>query len=321
MPAVTSNAAAALPRGTRSAWRRVLYQNRYLFIMFLPGLLYFVVFCYLPMFGIVIAFQSYSPFLGFLKSPWVGFDKFRSFFSSPYAWRIIRNTLMLNVYSILFRFPAPIILALLLNELHSTGYRRTIQTVTYFPYFVSTTIIAGLLVQLLSSTGVINGVLHTLFDTPSIKFLDQPRLFRPIYIATALWQGLGFGAIIYLAAIAGIDPELYEAATMDGAGRWRRVWYITLPSILPTVVILFLLNLGHILDVGVELVLLIYNPLTYETADVIDTFVYRRGLAGEGAAIDMSLGAAVGLFKSFIGFALIVSANKLAKKVTETSLW
>ena len=301
--------------------RKRLYPNRYLLLMFLPGLLYFLIFHYVPMFGIVIAFQRYSPFLGILKSPWVGFAKFESFFGSPFAWRVIRNTLLLNVYSLVLRFPAPIILALLLNEVRSKTYKRAIQTITYFPYFVSTAIVAGLLIQMLSSTGVVNSVLHSLFGTEPIKFLDQPRLFRPIYIATGLWQGIGFGAIIYIAAIAGIDPNLYEAAVIDGANRWGRMWHITLPGIAPTVIILFLLNLGHILNVGIELVLLIYNPLTYETADVIGTFVYRRGLAGQGAAVDMSLGTAVGIFQSVIGLILIVAANKLAKTVSETSLW
>ena len=301
--------------------RKRLYPNRYLLIMFLPGLLYFIVFHYVPMFGIVIAFQRYSPFLGVLKSPWVGFAKFESFFGSPYAWRVIKNTLLLNIYSLVLRFPAPIILALLLNELRSKKYKRAIQTITYFPYFVSTAIVAGLLIQMLSSTGVVNTVLHTLFGMDPIKFLDQPRLFRPIYIATGLWQGIGFGAIIYIAAIAGIDPNLYEAAYIDGANRWGRMWHVTVPGIAPTVIILFLLNLGHILNVGIELVLLIYNPLTYETADVIGTFVYRRGLAGHGAAVDMSLGAAVGIFQSLIGLLLIAVANRLARAVSETSLW
>ena len=289
--------------------------------MFLPGLLYFIIFHYVPMFGIVIAFQRYSPFRGVLHSPWMGLAKFKSFFASPYAWRIIRNTLLLNLYSLAFRFPAPIMLALALNEVRNATYKRTIQTITYFPYFVSTAIVAGLLIQMLSSTGVVNTVMGALFNSDPVKFLDQPRLFRPIYVTTTIWRGVGFGAIIYIAAISSIDPNLYEAAIMDGAGRWRRMGSITIPSIMPTAIILFLLNLGHILNVGVELVLLLYNPLTYETADVIDSFVFRRGLIGGGMAADMSLGAAVGLFKSLIGLVLIVAANRLARAVSETSLW
>ncbi len=321
MKVASPNVVPSVSREKPGWFPKVLYANRYLFLMFLPGLAYFIIFHYIPMFGIFIAFKNYSPFLGVFKSPWVGLDKFRSFFESPYAWRVIRNTLLLNTYALVFRFPAPIMLALLLNEVRSDAYKRTIQTVTYFPYFVSTVIIAGLVMQLLSSTGVVNTVLKRLFDTSTIKFLEQPRLFRPIYISTTIWQGMGFGAIIYLAAIAGIDPNLYEAATIDGAGRWKRMWYVTIPGILPTTIILFLLNLGQLLNVGIELVLLLYNPLTYETADVIDTFVYRRGLAGVGGPVDMSLGAAVGLFKSLIGLLLIVTANKVARTVGETSLW
>ena len=288
--------------------------------MFFPGLLFFIIFHYLPMIGIVVAFKDYSPYLGFAKSPWVGLQHFRNFFGSYYAWRIIRNTLLLNVYSLIFAFPAPILLALTLNELRGEKYKRFIQTITYFPYFMSMPIVAGLVVQFLTSQGIVNTLLGAAFDRAPIKFLERAEYFRGIYVSANIWHGVGFGAIIYLAAIASVDPQLYEAAVIDGAGRMRRMWHITLAGIAPTIIILFLLSLGAMLSVSLELVLLLYNPLTYETADVIDTFVYRRGL-GAGGTADYGLGTAVGLFKGVIGMILIVTANRIAKIVGETSLW
>lgn len=304
-------------------WNRKFFPNRYLFLMFLPGLLYFIIFHYIPMGGVIIAFKDYSPWTGILKSPWVGLSHFQSFFSSPYAWRIIRNTLLLNIYSLLFGFPIPIIFALLLNELSSELYKRTIQTVTYFPFFLSMPIVAGLVVQLLSpSSGVINIILMKWFGREEpIYFLTKPEWFRSIYITANIWRGLGYSAIIYLAALTSIDPTLYEAAIIDGANRWQRVRFITLPGLAPTITILLILSMGHILSVGIDLILLLYNPMTYETADVIGTFVYRRGIAGIGGAPELSLGAAVGLFQSAVGLVTILLVNSIARKISETSLW
>ena len=304
----------------RARFRKTILRNRYLILLFLPSVAYFAIFHYLPMAGIVIAFKDYSPYLGFIKSPWVGLQQFEYFFQSFYAWRIVRNTLLLNLYSLAFGFPAPILFALLLNELYGTAVKRVAQTVTYFPYFLSSTIIAGLVVQVVGPQGMVNDLLGGLFNMAPVRFLEQPGFFRPIYVAANIWKGLGFGTIIYLAAMTGIDPEQYEAAVMDGAGRLRRLWHVTIPALVPTMVVLFLLNLGSLMSVGIELVLLLYNPLTYETADVIDTFVYRRGI-GVGGTADYSFGTAVGLFQGLIGLLLIIFFNQVAKKLGETSLW
>lgn len=298
-----------------------LWQNRYLLILFTPGFLYFIIFCYVPMGGIVVAFQNYSPFLGFLHSPWVGMQNFISFFTSTYIWRIVRNTLLLNLYGMAVGFTVPIVFALFLNELRSNAYRRVVQTITYFPYFLSWPIVAGLVVQMLSPTGVINHLLHGLFGIEPIYFLIKPQFFRGIFVAANLWKGIGFSAVLYLAAMAGIDPSLYESAVIDGANRLQRTLHITVPGLMPTIAILFILNLGSLLSVGIEPVLLLYNPLTYETADVIGTFVYRRGLAGAGAPPDFGLGAAVGLAQSVVGFVLIVTANSVTKRISEYHLW
>lgn len=309
------------PAKQGGVFARVIYPNRYLILIFIPGLLFFIIFHYVPMFGIVVAFKDYSPYLGVIKSPWVGLKHFVYFFSGPYAWRVIRNTILLSFYSLLFGFPAPIILALLLNELRSDPFKRVIQTVTYFPYFLSMSVVAGLVVQILGPRGIVNQGLGAILGMDPVRFLSEARFFRPIYVTTNIWKGVGFSAIIYLAAIAGVDPNLYEAAIIDGANRWRRIWHVTLPAITPTIVILLILNLGHILTVGIELVLLLYNPLTYETADVIGTFVYRYGISGQSGPPNLGLGAAVGVFQSLVGFVLIITANRAAKAISETSLW
>lgn len=318
----TENVLARRLRTPLGHWfDKVVIPNRYLLLMFLPGLAYFLIFHYLPMFGIVVAFQEYSPYLGILKSPWVGLRNFVDFFSGPYAWRIIRNTILLNMYGLLFGFPAPIVLALLLNELRISWFKRFIQTITYFPYFISMAVVGGLIVQILSPSGTINVLSSRLLGVAPVNYLEHAKFFRTIFITANIWRGVGFGAIIYLAAIAGIDAELYEAAIIDGAGRWRQMRFITLPSLVPTITILLLLNLGHILSVGVELILLIYNSLTYETADVIGTFVYRRGISSWSGPPDFGLGAAVGLIQSLVGLISIVISNRLAKMLGGTTLW
>lgn len=302
---------------------KAFWSNRYLILMFLPGLLYFIIFHYIPMFGVIIAFKDYSPWLGILKSPWVGLKQFQAFFSGPYAWRLIRNTLLLNIYGIIFGFPIPIIFALLLNEISNELYKKTIQTVTYFPFFLSMPIVAGLVMQLLSpSTGIINIILTKYLHRESIYFLTKPEYFRGIYVSANIWRSMGYSAIIYLAALTSIDPTLYEAAIIDGANRWQRARFITIPGLMPTIIILLILSTGHILSVGIDLILLLYNPMTYETADVIGTFVYRRGIAGVGGtAPDLSLGAAVGLFQSAVGLITILIVNNIARRVSEVSLW
>ena len=307
--------------------RKRLFPNWLLLLMFLPGFVYFLIFHYLPMAGVVIAFQRYSPWLGIRGSEWVGIQNFVDFFSSFYAWRVIRNTLALSLLTIIFAFPAPIVLAILLNEVRVKWFKRTVQTVTYMPYFLSNAIIAGIVVQILVSGGLLNGVRDALFGAEPIKFLEEPVYFRTIYVASHMWKRTGFSAIIYLAAIAGIDPELYQAATVDGATKLQKIRHITFPGIVPTAIILLLLSISDLLEVGIEMILLLYNPLIYETADVIGTFVYRRGLGGGDftgtfrSAPQYGYGAAVGLFQSLVGIILVVAANRIAKSVSETSLW
>jgi len=307
----------------KSRWMKNFWNNRYLFLMFLPGLLYFIIFHYIPMFGVIIAFKDYSPWLGVLRSPWVGLKNFYEFFSGPYAWRLIRNTLLLNIYWLIFGFPIPIAFALLLNEVNNELYKKVVQTVTYFPFFLSMPIVAGLVVQLLSpSTGIVNILLTRVFKREPIYFLTRPEYFRTIYILANIWRSMGYSAIIYLASLTSIDPTLYEAAVIDGANRWQRTRFITIPGLIPTITILLILSTGHILSVGIDLILLLYNPMTYETADVIGTFVYRRGIVGlGGTAPDLSLGTAVGLFQSTVGLVTVIIVNNIARRISETSLW
>jgi putative aldouronate transport system permease protein len=296
---------------------RLIKRDRLLLFMLLPGILYFLVFKYAPMYGVVIAFQRYNLYKGIFDSEWVGLKYFIEFFQGPDAWRLIRNTLLLNVYQLLFAFPAPILLALAFNELRKAWFKKISQTISFLPHFISTVVIAGLVVNFLSpSTGLANKLLG-LFEISPISFMMMPDYFRTIFISMGIWKSVGWGTIIYLAAMAGINPELYEAASIDGASKLKKVWYVTLPGIMPVIIILFILQLGDILSVGAESIILLYNPITYETADVLSTYVYRRGLiSGE-----FSFAAAVDLFNSVVGLILVFAANKISKKATETSIW
>lgn len=268
------------------------------------------------MIGNIIAFQDYSVIGGLLHSHWVGFKHFHEFLSDPYFWKLVRNTVLLNVYHLIFYFPAPILFALLLNELRLPLFKRAVQSITYLPHFLSTAVVVGIIVNFLTIDGLINRLIAAL-GFEQIKFLSKAEWFRPIYIGSEIWQRTGWGAIIYLAALTGIDPTLYEAAKIDGAGRWKRVIHVTLPCIMPVITILLLLNLGEIMSVGFEKVLLLYTGSTYETADVIQTYVYRRGLLES----DFSYAAAVGIFQSVLAFTLVFTANKIVRKVSETSLF
>jgi putative aldouronate transport system permease protein len=291
-------------------------KEKLLWLMVLPGILWYFVFCYVPMYGLVIAFKNFSPFRGIWESAWVGFKWFEQFFSSQFFWRLIRNTLLLNVYSLIFSFPVPIILALFLNEIQHSFFKRVGQTISYLPHFISTVVIVGMVVNFLTPGGIINNFLN-IFGFAPINFMIKPEWFRTIYIGSGIWQSAGWGSIIYLAAMSGIDQQLYEAAIVDGASKVKQLWYITLPCILPTIIILFIMNIGHILSIGYEKILLMYNSSTYETADVINTYVYRRGIiSGE-----FSFGAAVGLFQSVINFVMVILANKISKKISDVSLW
>ena len=301
----------------KQKWTKDYKLNKYIYFMVLPILVYYTVFHYVPLYGAVIAFKQYSAGEGLWGSPWVGFIHFRDFFESYYAWRLIKNTLLLNVYLLIFAFPAPIIFALLINEIAGNWFRRLVQTITYLPHFISIIVICGMIHQFLARDGVITDLLVWL-GMERTALLGHPEYFRTIYVVSDIWQHIGWGSIIYLAAISGINPELYEAARMDGANRFRQIRHVTVPGIMPIVIIMFILKMGNMLDAGFEKVILLYNPNTYATADVINSFVYRRGL---GTSFEFSYATAVGLFQSAANFILLIAANTLSRKVNETSLW
>ncbi len=303
----------------QSYWIRLgrdLRRNRSAYFMLLPVVAYYLLFHYGPMYGAIIAFQDFNPMKGILNSPWVGFENFRDFFSSVYFWRLVRNTLMINLIDLLFGFPAPILLALLLNEIKWSPFKRVVQTVSYMPHFISVVVVVGMLVDFFARDGLINNLIRPFIADP-IAFLQSPDWFRPLYVGSGIWQHVGWASIVYLAAITNIDPSLYEAAMVDGAGRFRQLIHITLPGIMPTIIVLLILRLGSMMTVGYEKILLMYNPLTYETADVISTYVYRRGILNT----DFSFSAAVGLFNSVINFGLVLAANSISRKLNNTSLW
>lgn len=296
--------------------RLSLGRDKYLWMMIFPVIVFYAIFMYAPMFGLQIAFKDYRPSGGIWQSPWVGLEHFRTFFKSYYFERLVRNTVLINVYDVIFGFPAPILLALLLNELRSNAFKRVVQTVTYLPHFVSLIVLCGMIVDFFSLSGWVNDVILRL-GGDRIGFLDDARYFRTLYVASGVWQEVGWGSIIYLSALSAIDAQLYEAAEIDGAGRWRKLVSITLPGILSTIIIMLLLRLGRMMNVGAEKVLLLYNPSTYDTADVISTFVYRKGLleANYGYA------TAVGMFNSVINFAFLVIVNQLSKRASGVALW
>jgi putative aldouronate transport system permease protein len=305
-------------RGLRATMRRVWFY-RYVYLLMLPGLLYYLVFHYVPMWGIIVAFQDFRPWNGLFNSPWVGFDNFAQFFNGPYFWRLIKNTLVISGLNLLFVFPAPLVLALLLNEVRPAWYKRTVQTISYYPHFVSWIVVGGLLIYLFSvNVGFVNQVLAGL-GLPPARVLGSSSSFLPLVVGSAIWKEVGWGAIIYLAAIAGISPELYEAATVDGANRLQRVLYVTLPGLIPVVVVLLILRIGHILDVNfLQILILMGNDASlYEVGDVIDTWVYRTGFFQQ----QFSLATAVGLFKGVIGLTLVFFANRVTRRLTDSGLW
>jgi putative aldouronate transport system permease protein len=296
--------------------RRDLTANRTVYLMLLPVVVYYLIFHYGPMYGLQIAFKDFRPAEGFLGSPWVGFKHFESFFGSVYFERILVNTLMLSLYSLIFFFPAGIIFALLLNELRSRKLQRAVQTISYMPHFISLVVIVGMLFDFLARDGLVNIVLGWLGIEP-IPFMRSPGWFRTIYIASEIWQNVGWSSIVYLAAISNVNPTLYDAARIDGAGRLKQMLHVTIPGILPTITIMLILFIGKFMSVGFEKIILMYNPVTYETADVIQTFVYRKGIL----EANFSYSAAVGLFNAVINFTLLVTANAVAKRLGETKLW
>ena len=291
-------------------------RSKYLYMLFAIPFVYYVIFEYVPMYGILIAFKNYNVVRGIMGSPWVGLRHFESFLLDPYFWKLARNTLLISFYSLIWGFPVPIILALLFNEVRNKRFSKVIQNVSYLPHFISTVVICGMIVNFLSTDGLVQQIVRFFGGTPR-PYLMFPEYFRTIYISSGIWQSMGWGSIIFLAALSTVDEELYEAAVIDGANRWHKIWHISLPSIAPTISILLILRMGSMLSVGYEKILLLYNGSTYETADVISTFVYRRGIL----RADFSYGTAIGLFNAVCNFILIWSANRISRMVSENSLW
>jgi len=293
-----------------------LWNGRYCYLMLLPVMANFIVFHYWPMFGLQIAFKSYNAALGITGSPWIGFENFTKFFTGIYFWPLLRNTLVISLYCIGFGFPAPILLALLLNEAKNQTYKRFVQTVSYMPYFLSTVVIVSLLNLFFGAGGLFNGLI-TSFGGKPILFLQSPQYFRPLFVGSLIWQWTGFDAIIYLAAITAIDLELYEAAELDGAGRFAKIWHITLAGIAPTIIILFILRMGGILNISWLQALLMQNSLNTSVSDVIQTYVYKRGLVYR----DYSFGAAVGMFQSIVSLIFVLGSNMISKRQSEVSIF
>lgn len=310
---------ASTKKGRVSLFFKDIWKNKVLYLLFLPVLIYYIVFKYIPMYGVIIAFKNYNIYDGIAQSPWVGWKNFEQFFNSIYFFRLLRNTLAINFLDILIGFPAPIIFALMLNEITSKFFKRTIQTISYIPHFISIVVVVSMVVNFLSlNTGIVNNII-SLFGGHRTYFLTEPKYFWGIFTTMNIWKGLGWGAIIYIASLTSIDISLYEAAVIDGAGRWKQTLNITIPGILPTIIIMFLLRIGHLLEVGYESIILMYNSKLYPTADVFSTYIYRTGLASSDP--NYSLATAIGLFQSGIGLILVVLCNKLSKKYSEQALW
>lgn len=321
---MSKSAAAAQPRKKSPAEktplqlaRKKMWNSRYLYLLLLPGLIWYLVFMYAPLYGIQIAFRDFMPALGISGGKWVGMKYFVQFFNSPYFLRLIKNTLGISVYSIVVGFPIPIILALLINEVRNKYFQKSVQTIVYLPHFISAVVVVSIITSLLSpSNGLINQVIE-FFGGDPIFFMAEPKYFKTIYVLSDIWQSAGYGSIVYLAALTSIDPSLYEAARVDGATKWQQLIHITLPSLLPTIMIMLILRMGGIFTVGYEKILLMYNEATYPTADVISTYVYRRAFENG----EYSFSAAIGLFNSLINFVVIVTFNKISRKISEVSLW
>ena len=296
-----------------------IWQHRVIYLFILPAVVWFLIFNYYPMYGLLLAFKNYKYNLGILGSPWVGVKWFRKFLLDRSFWQIIRNTLSISVLKLVFGFPMPIILALMLDSLRNQKFKRVIQTISYMPHFISWVVVSAMLTKLLSPYGGLVNEVRKMLDpnAQSIFYMGQRSFFLPMVILSDIWKGVGWGSIIYLAALSGVDPTLYDAAAVDGAGRFHRVLHVTLPCILPTIIIMFILRVGQFMTVGYDKILLLYNSSIYETADVISTFVYRKGIVES----NFSFSAAVGVFNSLVNFVLVVVVNKISAKVSETSLW
>ena len=296
---------------------RCIAANKSLYIMILPVLAFYFIFHYMPMYGVIIAFMDFQPGRGILGGNWVGFAHFIDFFTGAHFTRVVSNTLIISFSTLIFGFPAPIILALLINEVRQRHFKRAVQTISYMPHFISLVVVAGMIRQFVSSRGVITSIYSAITGSRAVNLLQVPGYFVPIYVISDIWRTVGWGSIIFLAAITAIDSQLYEAAQIDGANRFRQMFHVTLPGILPAIVILLILRMGTIMSLGFEKIILLYNPAIFSTADVISTFVFRRGLI----EFNWSFSAAVGLFNSFINFCLVIGANWISRRVNDTSLW
>ena len=315
----SASSVSQVRKGRKYSWyniKRNTARNWPLLIMVLPALAFYILFHYVPMGGLLMAFEDFKPKLGLFGSPFVGLENFTDFFSSVFAWRTIRNTLILSLLQIGIEFPITIIFALLLNELRSKRYKRLVQTVSYMPYFVSMVVMAGIIVDFCSTTGPLTQLV-SLFTGSSENLLSNMNNWRPIYVLSDLWKGLGFNAIIYVAALSGIDQTLYEAAEIDGANRFQRILRVTIPGIIDTIMIMLILRIGQMLSVGYEKTILLYNPQVYETADILSSFIYRKGIQ----EMNYGYSTAVSLFNSVINFTLLIVANAFSRKYTETGLF
>lgn len=298
--------------------RKLIYRDRHLIVMSIPMILFFLIFSYVPMIGLSLAFTNYKPALGLMGSPFVGFDNFMKVFQNPFFPRLMKNTFLIGFYTLLWSFPFPILFALAVNEIRNKKFQKVVQTISYMPYFISIVVIVGLLSNFLSpTTGVVNQIYTAVTGNDPISFMTEPKYFRFLYVASAIWQTFGWNSIIYLAALAGVDMALYDSAKVDGANRFQQMLYITLPSIMPTILIMLVLNMGNIMSVGFEKIILMYSPSTYDVADVISSYTYRRGIVQS----DYGFGTAIGLFNSVINMIFIVGANWFSKKFSDTSVW
>lgn len=310
---------ATAKRASLGFWRRLgrdLIKNRIVYLMWIPVLAYYLVFHYAPMGGIVIAFQNYKPFKGITGSQFVGMKWFIDFLTGPYAWRVIRNTLVISLQNIVFGFPMPILLALMINEVKSTKLKKTVQTVSYMPHFISLIVVCGLLMDFSSSQGLFNAI-GTALGAPRTNYLSNIETYRPIYVISGIWKQMGWGSIIYLATLSAVDPSLYEAAAIDGANRFRRILHVTLPALVPVIAVQLIMRLGQVMSEGYEKTILIYNESTWEVSDIVSSFVYRRGLLEN----NYSYGAAVGLFNSLVNVVILTLSNSASRALTSESLW
>lgn len=305
------------PKPTWKQTWKVVYRNKELYLIILPVIVYYLLFHYKTMYGLIIAFMDFSPRRGVEGSDWVGFQHFKDFFGNIYFFRLLKNTLSISLTQLVVGFPAPIILALLINELRTKKFSRLVQTITYMPHFVSIIVLCAMIRQFVHSDGFITELLVKYAGYDGKNLLSRSGYFVPIYVISEIWQNVGWGSIVYLAALAGIDMELYDAAKVDGANRWKQTLSITIPCLLPTIIIMFIMRVGQIMGVGSEKIILLYNEGIYEKADIISSYVYRMGLISR----QYSFAAAVGFFNSIINFILVILANKISRKVSETSLW